>query len=198
MLRRMSDQIELLAAEERVGLIDGAPWIRNQFELSGFVKDLGLDFYHLQDNVQKARRSVFGEDSSEGQTWLQELLHTFKHEGYNTAWDGLTACVGDCAARQLPVAPRRRGRAVLDGLLVVCRHQQSYWYMTPKYGKKQGYFSLSPPELVFSGKTNLLETVDPIKPKTRLVARFPSATEVQLQVFVRPSNRSYSRRGGVT
>ena len=94
MLRRMSDQIELPAAEERVGLIDGAPWIRNQFELHGLVTDLGLDFYHLQDNVQKARRSVFGEDSSEGQTWLQELLHTFKHEGYNTAWDGLTAWRG--------------------------------------------------------------------------------------------------------
>ena len=90
----MSDQVELLAAEERVGLIDGAPWIRNQFELHGLVKDLGLAFYHLQDNVQKARRSVFGEDSSEGQTWLQELLHTFKHEGYNTAWDGLTAWRG--------------------------------------------------------------------------------------------------------
>ena len=94
MLRRMSDQVEMPAAEERVGLIDGAPWIRNQFEVHGLVKALGLDFYHLQENAQKARRGVFGEESEEGQTWLQDLMHTFKHEGYHAAWDGLTAWRG--------------------------------------------------------------------------------------------------------
>lgn len=29
MLRRMSDQVELKRADERVALVDGAPWIRN-------------------------------------------------------------------------------------------------------------------------------------------------------------------------
>lgn len=90
MLQRMSDQIGLSAADESIGLIDGAPWIRNQFEWHGLVQALGLDFYHLQENVQKARRAVFGESSEEGQTWLGDVMHTFKHDGYHAAWEQLT------------------------------------------------------------------------------------------------------------
>lgn len=33
---------------------------------------------------------MFGEESPEGQRWLGELMHTFKHDGYDAAWDGLT------------------------------------------------------------------------------------------------------------
>jgi len=29
---------------------------------------IGLDFYHLRENLQKSRRIVFGEDSAEGKT----------------------------------------------------------------------------------------------------------------------------------
>jgi hypothetical protein len=91
MLKRMSDQLELPTADEKVALVDGAPWIRNQFELHGLVDAIGLDFYHLQENVQKARRGVFGEESEEGKTWLSDLMHVFKHDGYSAAWDKLTA-----------------------------------------------------------------------------------------------------------
>jgi len=93
-LARLSRQVELAKADERVALIDGAPWIRNQFELHGVVDSIGLDFYHLQENAQKARRVVFGDDSCEGKNWLGELMHTFKHDGYDVAWDGLTAWRG--------------------------------------------------------------------------------------------------------
>lgn len=91
MLRRMGDQVGLLQADERVALIDGAPWIRNQIEFHGLTSDIGLDFYHLQDYAQKTRRVVYGEASEEGQHWLGDLMHTFKHDGYDTAWDKLTA-----------------------------------------------------------------------------------------------------------
>jgi hypothetical protein len=91
MLRRMGDQVGLSQADERVALIDGAPWIRNQIEFHGLTTDIGLDFYHLQDYVQKTRRVVYGEDSEDGQHWLRELMHTFKHDGYDAAWDKLTA-----------------------------------------------------------------------------------------------------------
>jgi hypothetical protein len=94
MLHRMSDQISLPAAEERIGLIDGAPWIRNQFEMHDLLTALGLDFYHLQENAQKARRVVFGDTSEDGQTWLRDIMHTFKHTGYHAAWDQLTAWRG--------------------------------------------------------------------------------------------------------
>jgi hypothetical protein len=91
MLRRMSDQVGLRQASERVALVDGAPWIRNQFEFHGLVDAIGLDFYHLQENAQKARRVVFGEESPEGQTWLGQLMQTLKHEGYEAGWGRMVA-----------------------------------------------------------------------------------------------------------
>ena len=90
-LVRLGLQVQLAKADERVALIDGAPWIRNQFELHGLVDAIGLDFYHLQENVQKARRGAFGEDAPEGKAWLGELMHVFKHDGFDPAWDRLTA-----------------------------------------------------------------------------------------------------------
>jgi hypothetical protein len=89
LMQRMACQIELPRADERIANIDGAPWIRNQIELHGVVDWIGLDFYHLRENVQKARRSVFGEDSAEGKQWLDNLMHVFRHEGYDAAWDQL-------------------------------------------------------------------------------------------------------------
>jgi hypothetical protein len=93
-LSRLALQVQLAKATERVALVDGAPWIRNQFELHGLVDAIGLDFFHLQENAQKARRIVFGENTEEGQTWLRELMHAFKHEGFDVAWDRLTAWRG--------------------------------------------------------------------------------------------------------
>src|SRR5690606_2004204 len=90
MLRRMGDQIELRRAKEAVALIDGAPWIRNQIQYHHLTPHIGLDFYHLQDYAQETRRAVFGEESEEGRRWLGNLMHTFKHEGYDAAWDQLT------------------------------------------------------------------------------------------------------------
>jgi hypothetical protein len=89
LMQRMAWQIDLSAADEKIANIDGAPWIRNQIELHGVVDHIGLDFYHLRENVQKARRSVFGEESEEGKHWLDGLMHTFRHDGYSAAWDRL-------------------------------------------------------------------------------------------------------------
>jgi hypothetical protein len=52
---------------------------------------LGLDFYHLSENVHRARRKLFGEESPEGKAWADELMHVFKHEGYAAAWERLLA-----------------------------------------------------------------------------------------------------------
>lgn len=98
LMQRMSLAIDLAQATEKIALIDGAPWIRNQIELHGVVQDIGLDFYHLRDYAQKTRRVVFGaptdpgdQAASEGKQWLDELMHVFRHEGYDAAWDRLTA-----------------------------------------------------------------------------------------------------------
>jgi hypothetical protein len=106
MLRRMSEQVAFRQADERIALIDGAPWIRNQIEFHGLTEDIGLDFYHLQDYAQKTRRAVYGEESEEGRQWLGELMHTFKHEGYNAAWDHLATWVKPLRGKKREAARR--------------------------------------------------------------------------------------------
>jgi hypothetical protein len=91
-MRRHAARIHLDRAEEKVGNVDGSPWIRNQIEGQSLPLDaLGLDFYHLAENVHKARRAVFGEDDPAGQAWAGALLHTFKHDGYEGGWQQLVA-----------------------------------------------------------------------------------------------------------
>jgi hypothetical protein len=69
-LRREADRLRFQKADERVGLVDGAVWIRQQMQLHFAELDaLGLDFYHLSKNVHRARRKVFGEESPEGKAW---------------------------------------------------------------------------------------------------------------------------------
>jgi hypothetical protein len=90
MLQRMATQIGLAKAEEKIGLADGSPWIRNEIELHGLVNDLGLDYYHLRENVQKARLVVFGE-TPEGRSWRETVTGLFHERGYEAAWEYLVA-----------------------------------------------------------------------------------------------------------
>ena len=39
--------------------------------------------------MHKARREIYGEDDEAGKEWAGELLHVFKHEGYEAAWKQL-------------------------------------------------------------------------------------------------------------
>ncbi len=88
LLRHEADRLFFREADEHVGLVDGATWIREQMELHLAELDaLGLDFFHLSENVHRARRKVFGEESPEGSAWADELMHVFKHEGYAAAWE---------------------------------------------------------------------------------------------------------------
>ena len=92
-VRREAARLGFRFAHEKVANVDGASWIKtqlterpDQLPLDG----LGLDFYHLSENVHRCRRSVFGEDEAAGQAWASGLLHTLKHAGYAPAWDELT------------------------------------------------------------------------------------------------------------
>jgi predicted HAD superfamily Cof-like phosphohydrolase len=90
LLRREANRLRFAKADQRVGLVDGATWIRHQMQLHFAELDaLGLDFYHLSENVHRARRKVFGEESPDGKTWADELMHVFKHKGCAAAWERL-------------------------------------------------------------------------------------------------------------
>jgi hypothetical protein len=92
LMRRQAARVRFDQADEKIGNVDGSPWIRNQIEQQSLPLDaLGLDFYHLAENVHKARRIVYGEENEAGKTWAGDILHAFKHDGYEAAWDKLVA-----------------------------------------------------------------------------------------------------------
>jgi hypothetical protein len=92
LMRQQAARIRFDQADEKIGNVDGSPWIRNQIERHSLQLDaLGLDFYHLAENVHKARRVIYGEEAETGKTWAGDVLHAFKHEGYEPAWTKLLA-----------------------------------------------------------------------------------------------------------
>ena len=93
LVRREAGRLNFAASDEKIANVDGATRIRNQLEARPHelpLDGLGLDFYHLAENVHKSRRIVFG-DSDEGRQWTDKLLHTLKHAGYQPAWEQLLA-----------------------------------------------------------------------------------------------------------
>lgn len=105
LMRREAARIRLDQADEKVGNVDGSPWIRNQVQQQSLPLDaLGLDFYHLGENVHKARREIYGDDDEAGQQWAGALLHTFKHEGYPAAWNQLLQWRLDLSRRRRSAA----------------------------------------------------------------------------------------------
>jgi hypothetical protein len=90
LMRREAARVRLDLADEKVGNVDGSPWIRNEVQRQSLPLDaLGLDFYHLGDNAHKARREIYGEDDEAGKNWVGDVLHSFKHDGYEGVWQGL-------------------------------------------------------------------------------------------------------------
>lgn len=109
MLQRMATQIGLSKADEKIGIADGSPWIRNEIELYGLVDHLGLDYYHLKENVQKARLAVYGAENAEGQAWRNQIMGLFHEQGYEAAWDQLVAWRSTLRGGQREAANRLLG-----------------------------------------------------------------------------------------
>jgi hypothetical protein len=97
LMRRDAGRVGLDRADDKVGVVDGSEWIKNQVRRQSLpLDDLGLDFYHLAENVHKARRAVYGEEDPKdeqapGNAWVGRLLHTAKHGGYEPLRDELQA-----------------------------------------------------------------------------------------------------------
>lgn len=95
LMRRDAGRVGLDKADDKVGVVDGSEWIKNQIQQQSLpLDDLGLDFYHLSENLHKARRAVYGEEDPKdekapGNVWVGRLLHTAKHEGYAPLRDQL-------------------------------------------------------------------------------------------------------------
>jgi hypothetical protein len=95
LMRRDACRIRLDTADDKVAVVDGAPWISKQIEGQSLPVDvIELDFYHLGENVHKARRLVYGEEAAAGYDWAAAVLHTAKHAGYEALRDRLLAWKG--------------------------------------------------------------------------------------------------------
>ena len=100
LLRTVSKAIKLDEASESIANIDGAAWIRNQLEFHGIVKDINLDYYHLKDNMQKARREMFGEAEA-GSAWLEQLMNVLMERDVD-------ALLSNLVGQQLTYTGRKR------------------------------------------------------------------------------------------
>jgi hypothetical protein len=100
LLRTLATTIKLEQASESIANIDGAPWIRNQLEFHNIVDDINLDYFHLKDNGQKARREIFGEDES-GAKWLESLMTVLMEHGVDALLSELLAQKPTYSGRKL-------------------------------------------------------------------------------------------------
>ena len=112
LLRRDAARLRVRAADERVGLVDGAPCLREQMGRLPLTA-LGLDFFHLSQHVHEAKRQTFGPDGGgggeQGEAWAADVLHAARHGGYQPFWDKLV----DWRGRQRGKAGRRAADALL-------------------------------------------------------------------------------------
>ena len=133
LMRRLAGRIDLGAAAEKVGNVDGAPWIRLQVAGQNLPLDaLGLDFDHLAENVHKARRVVYGEADVAGMLWAGEVLHAFQHDGYDATWEKLVTWRG----------PKR---VAADGLLN-CVSERREMILYPEFADKGWQIGSGPTE----------------------------------------------------
>jgi hypothetical protein len=90
LMRRDAARCGYFDAAQRLAVIDGGPWIINQIKAQSLpVTAVCLDFYHLAENVHRARRTCFGEEDPAGHAWATEVLHAAKHDGYDPLRDRL-------------------------------------------------------------------------------------------------------------
>jgi hypothetical protein len=148
-MRRDAGRLQLDQADEKVANVDGADWIRNQIQGQHLPMDaIGLDFYHLADNVHKARRAAFGEADAAGQAWAAAVLHTAKHEGYAALWAQVTTWRAGLRS------PRKRDAA--DGLLqYIAKREEMIRY--PEFQAKGWQIGSGPTEAMCKTTTARLK-----------------------------------------
>ena len=141
LLGRDAARLRLPAAEERVGLVDGAVCLKRHMDGLGLTA-VGLDICHLAEHVHATYRELGPPPAKPGKTLRPPaptppdelgpsgrrvpptppkdpralaLLHTVKHEGYGPFWEQLLA---------LRCAQRGRRRTCVDKLLHYAAQRQ--------------------------------------------------------------------------
>lgn len=110
LMARDAGRLGFGAADYRIGNIDGGPWIIGQIKSRHLpMTAVGLDFFHLGENVHKPLHVIYGVDTAEGKALASVWLHTVKHEGYEPFRERLLEQRGRLR--------RRSDKAAMDQLL---------------------------------------------------------------------------------
>ena len=121
LLKRDAARLRINAADEALGLVDGAVCLRRHMDGLPLTA-VGLDFYHLGEHVHEGRRGTFGEKDEAGGQWAGQTLHAVRHEGYVPFWEKLVLWRKDqrkqaarqCADRLLHYVAERREMIAYD------------------------------------------------------------------------------------
>jgi hypothetical protein len=92
MLREMSADTHLRRAQEVVAVTDGAEWIAGLVDqhLPAQTTKI-LDYYHASQHVHQTRRTLFGEENTDGQAWVDRMLESLSSGSWESCWEQLTS-----------------------------------------------------------------------------------------------------------
>ena len=76
LLKREAARVRLRAADQRIGIVDGAVCLKANLDALPLEWVL-LDFYHASEHVGQAATNT-----AASQEWLDQTLHVLRHEGY--------------------------------------------------------------------------------------------------------------------
>jgi hypothetical protein len=138
LMRRDGGRCGFFDAGQKLAVIDGGPWIINQVRRQSLPVDaVCLDFYHLAENVHRARRACFGEEDPAGHARAAGLLHAAKHRGYEDLRDQLVAW-----RATLRSPPKRRAAELLINYVTDRREMIDY----PRFLKEGWQIGSGPTE----------------------------------------------------
>ncbi len=112
-MSREGRRLGLVEAQEKLAVVDGAPWIRSRIDAAKLRLDaVCLDFYrYMSQHVHQARKEVFGEESPKAWSGWARSSTRLKNKGFDVAWEA-TVRLAHRPAEPQETQSRRRAVAV--------------------------------------------------------------------------------------
>jgi hypothetical protein len=81
-MRREAIKLQIVKADRKYSVTDGAEWIANQYRVQLPMLDENiLDYYHLREHVIEASHVLYGEGSSKARSWREEMMGVVWEQG---------------------------------------------------------------------------------------------------------------------
>ena len=90
-MRREALKLEIVQAQQKYSVTDGAEWIARQCAVQLPMLDENiLDYYHLRDHVIAAGHVLYGEGTAKARLWREEMMGTVWNQGSLVMLDKLS------------------------------------------------------------------------------------------------------------